>query len=313
MKTTPLRAFAFSLAGATALLSVGCDNPENKAAWWQGEQQRIELSQNLALKTLRIEKAANSGLAEFEKVQAAAADTNARLVALRDKAASLHQEVADLESDLPAFRETVLRDLRLKAVGEKFAAIQTPTGKSYKDVSVVSVSDIGVAIRHADGSARLAFDDLSADQRAHFGIDTERAMAARKQEERAVASYERWLDTRLASMAAEKRQETVLASAKASEARAERALATARQLASSANRPLSQPSRGFGRSSSYYSYRPYRRYYSGGYYNYRTYYVAPCYSNRSMTTAGRIQRYDRYNYAQQPKKRSSLDNALTNQ
>ncbi len=312
MKNTPLRAFAFGLAGATALLSVGCDNPENKAAWWQGEQQRIELSQNLALKTLRIEKATNNGLAEFERMRAAAADTNAKLIALRDQSASLREEVANLENDLPAFRETVLRDLRLKAVGEKFAAIQTPTGKSYKDVSVVSVSDIGVAIRHADGSARLAFDDLSAEQRAHFGIDTERAMAARKQEERAVANYERWLDTRLASMAAEKRQDTVLASAKASEARAERALASARVLASSANRSLAQPSRGFGRSSSYYSYRPYRRYYSGGYYNYRTYYSAPCYSVRNYTTDRRIQRYDRYNYAPESKKKSSIDNALTN-
>jgi len=317
MKTTPLRAFSalkYSLAGATALLSVGCDSPKNKAAWWQGEQERIQLSQDFALKQLRVEKATNSGLAELEKLRSVSTDAEIKLLSLRGQTADLRDEVAELESDLPAFREAVLNDRRQKAVGEKYASFETPSGKSFKEVSVVSVSDIGVAIRHSDGSARLAFDDLTADQRNHFGIDAERALTARKEEQRAVAQYERYLDTQIASMQEEKRQQTVLASAKASEERAERTLASARQLVSSSNRALSQPSRSFGR---YYSYRGYRRYYSPTYYT-RTYYVSPyCYSryNRSisnLTGNNRVQRYDRYNYAQQRQKtRSSVDSLIT--
>lgn len=306
MKSTPLRALVALLAGSASLVSVSCNQDQQKTAWWMGEQERISLEQSVALKNLRYDKAAKSGLDELERLRVSTSDVGNRLSELRSTASSLREEVDAMQADLPAFKEMAIRDHRQKAVGLKFATFETPTGKSFKDAQVVSVTDGGVTLRHSEGSARLSYEDLAEGQRAQFGLEADRALAAKEQEKRSAVEYERWLDSRVASMEQEKRHESALAAAKASEARARTALASARAAEANArtyaSRALNQPSRRFGYynyygTSSYYRYRP--TYY---YYNTNPRYLSTvnsfrCYSPvRTFTNDRRVQ-YDRFNYA----------------
>ncbi|MEO7100975.1 MAG: hypothetical protein ABI162_16580 [Luteolibacter sp.] len=272
------------LGVATAILAVlssGCDKSGNDAAWWQGEQLRLQLSRDLELKEYRFQQSAGNDLPEFEKLRASNKAGKLRLQKLVEMRALLSDEVESTQQQFAAMQKHFIESQRQKAVGQKFKVLNSSSGRQYQDVAVVSVDDSGVAIRHADGTARLRYADLDAKQRAFFGLEEGSALAAENEERVQAAAYERWIDANVAINQEKQTRAAELASRDTQQAKRSRNLMASRQTASANVSALGQPSRSFGGYSGHYlSYRSspsyrYVYYYNPSSYrasNYCTYY-----------------------------------------
>jgi hypothetical protein len=79
---------------------------------------------------------------------------------------------------------------RAEETGKKYKEYTTLEGRVYKDVTITKITDAGVSITHADGLARLRFEQLTPEQRKDFGITKEGAAAVYTEEMKAQAAYE---------------------------------------------------------------------------------------------------------------------------
>ena len=272
---------AFSLAG--------CGKDSDRAAWWQGEQERIGLGQQLELKNFRFEQACSDDLENLERLRQAAKETASMLDSLRQRRVSLGGEVESLERNRVAFRESMIRAQRQRATGKTFEALNLVSGRKFHDVSVASIDDAGVTIRHVNGSARLRFADLDAKQREFFGLEADLALVAEEKESRDAAAYGRWIDQQMA--AARAKDEAVAKNVTREDlgARQARSLIAAQQVAASNARPLAQPStsvgiRSWSSSGSYSNYRVNRPTYRYVYYSTPSYDYSPCLPQVSVQT-----------------------------
>jgi hypothetical protein len=158
-------------------------------------------------------------------------------------------------------------------------------------VSVAAIDDAGVTIRHADGSARLRFADLSPDQQVLFGLDAELASAAEESESMAAIAYEREIDSQMEVLQEQQRKNVEKARRDELYARQGSSRIAAQQADVSKERPLAQAATPFGgRSWGYSGYSTYRSSYRySGYRTYPTYryvynYVVPGPSRYCPTT-----------------------------
>ncbi len=273
---------AFSLAG--------CGRDSDRAAWWQGEQQRIGLGKELELKNFRFEQACSDDFDNLERLRQAAKETASMLDPLRQRCVILAGEVESLERNRVAFRESIIRTQRQRATGKTFKALSLVSGRKFQDVSVAAIDDAGVTIRHVDGSARLRFADLDAKQRVIFGLEADLALVAEEKESRDAAAYGRWIDQQMA--AAHEKDETVSKNATREDlsARQARSRVAAQQVAASNARPLAQPAtsvvgtRSWSSSGSYSNYRVHRPTYSYVYYSTPSYNYRSCLPQVSVQT-----------------------------
>lgn len=254
------------LAAAVTLLVVGCGSEKHDSAWWEGENERIALQHELELKTFRFEQVYSTDFTELEALRKSNGSSAAALEQLRRQKTDLTVAVASLEDQREEVRRTAIGEQRQRAMDKTFDEMTLASGRSFRKVSVSSIDDAGVTIRHADGSAKLRYEDLSAVQRVFFGLDEEFSAAAEDREEQDAIAYERWIDSRLLVMkekesaASERREEIAQRNAQASSA-------MSRNLVAANTSPLAQPSRSAGYST-YRAYRPTYRY---------VYYSAPRY------------------------------------
>lgn len=79
---------------------------------------------------------------------------------------------------------------RAEETGKRYAEYETLAGRVYKDVLITKITDAGISISHADGVARLEFDQLSPEQKKRFGITKEGAAEIYAQEMKRRAAYE---------------------------------------------------------------------------------------------------------------------------
>jgi hypothetical protein len=241
-----------------------CNQEKHQAAWWEAEKERIELTQQLELKKYRLEQILGSDFEDLQKARA----TSEKMVALRKslepQKSQVLTELQSLEQQWVGFRESMIRDQRQRAIGKSFDKLVLASGRSFEKVSVSAINDSGVTIRHSDGSARLRFDDLSAQQRWQFGLEEDLAIAAHQKESENAAEYERWVDTRLASNQAKLKEEAETARQEEIAASRTRANLLASQTVSANVSPLSRPASTVSYSSSR-SYRSGPTYYNTGY------------------------------------------------
>lgn len=162
--------------------------------WWESERYRTDLKNQIEINAMRLDRRENG--AEAKRFQAATARLEA-LVAVFDKRMvefeALTQENNQIESQFLEFREKTLGELRIRAQGREWKEFIPASGRVFHDVTVLSVDDSGVLLRHRDGSARFGYEDLTEEQRWHFGLDEESAIAAMKEEQQAAREYEAWL------------------------------------------------------------------------------------------------------------------------
>lgn len=247
-------------AAAAALLTAGCDDGGEKAAWWSGERDRIELSQRLELKRFEYDHGSARDFEELQALRAADEPAVAAIADLRVRRAALTGEVLDLEDGSEDFRRSVLAGRRQLAPRETPAELTIPGGRTFHGVSVAAIDDAGVTLRHEHGSVRLACADLDADQRAFFGLDEDFAKSAVARERVAAADYAKSVSNALARQQ-EKQYRAAERERREAIARQSERIATARLAAASEPpSPLNQPATPFGSVN-----RRYTRYYDTGY------------------------------------------------
>lgn len=263
----------------TVVLAVGCGKNQDQADWWQGEQQRIELSQQLELKRYRFEQAYSRDFGQLENLRLFTMGNVALLKSLRNQHQALSGKIESLEGQWAGFRESTIREQRHHAMSKTFDRLSLVSGRIYAEVSVASIDDSGVTIRHADGSARLRFTDLDDTQRIFFGLEADLALAAEEQETRDAADYERWVEARMVAINEKKLEASANARREELELRRMRAESAAQLAANSSISPLARPATNWGSrswssySSDYSNYRTYRPTY-----RYVYYYTPPAYS-----------------------------------
>ena len=176
--------------------SVSCQRDENQAEWWQGEQERIALSHQVELKEYRFSKNQVSGHEEMVKMRLLI-KTN---MDLSQRRITLEDEVGLLEGELASFKQSAIPGQRDLALSRTFETMVLPSGRTFMQVKVAAIDDVGVTIRHAEGSARIKFSNLNSEQQAFFGLEMDLALVAEKKERESAVAYERAVDSQLAAM-----------------------------------------------------------------------------------------------------------------
>ncbi len=96
------RALSALLAGG--FLAVGCRDKTAATVMWEGEQERVALEQQLALKKFRFENSCHKDSEALTVVRQALAADEPVLLSLRATRASLVAEIAAMESNREEFR-----------------------------------------------------------------------------------------------------------------------------------------------------------------------------------------------------------------
>ncbi len=269
-------------ASLAALLTAGCGDQEGKIAWWRGEQERIELSHQLALNQLRLERLGGGEVSNLEELTSANRTIASAIESLKTQKLELSDQVESLQGGFEGFRKSILNAQRQKLIGKSFEKFESLSGRSYEMVTIATIDDAGVTLRHSVGSARLGYEDLGPDQCRHFGIDVDLARTAVEQEKMEAVAYDQWIEGRLAKAQDKKDQYSELAMAEESKARQQRAISASRDQLLASLRPLAQPatrvSSGYSYRSSYSSYRNYRP-------TYRYVYYTPSYYQANFAQA----------------------------
>lgn len=117
-----------------------------------------------------------AGTAKLAELQAVIVKTNTEI----DQIAKAHLEYKNQYRSL----------VRSKAVGETFPEIQTTSGKTYKQVEIREVTEIGINIRHLDGMGRIAYEEFNAELQERFQYDPKEKAEALAKEQAAQRAFE---------------------------------------------------------------------------------------------------------------------------
>jgi hypothetical protein len=243
------------VAALFVLSNSACQRHDDQAGWWQDEQQRLELSHNLAIKEYRLQQSGYATLGEIQDLNASNKAGKKKLQDLLRQRSDLAVEVEELDKQAQAAQDKYIREIRRKITGQSFEVLVLNDGRKFQKASVVGVDDGGVAIRHESGTARLRFADLDESQRELFGLVASKSLAAEKQERVQAVAYEKWIDKSVAANQEKEHQLAQVAAQKEREAERVRNMAATRLATSDYVRPLGQPAKSFGSVYSRYSSR----------------------------------------------------------
>lgn len=254
MSSPPKSAFLCTLCVLAACFS-SCEDSELPRRLSEANLQKVEEEQRLALLKVRLEILSAAEKTKLTEAAARIQQQEEQLVALREKFASLLTA-----ADSSAFaKRTELEEKRAGWRGKKLERLELLNGRQLEKVTIVSISDLGIEVRHIHGSARLGTDDLSVDQHEKFGLVEELEKTARAEEHKNLAAYQNRMQ---ASASVSKPGETTEHQDAAARSRHLAFLAEqARINREAANRPLAQPPKQFGTGSIYSTWRYRSRYY----------------------------------------------------
>ena len=275
---TPPRLFAVSLALVVSVASCKKNTQaQSDPTWWSLEAERVELAGKVKVLELKLSKVEGRG-ENYTEVKAERDETFMRRDTLEERVVSLRSEVSELAENFSADRKTWIQMARNESIGRTFETFSGLRGKTYRDVEVTAVTDIGVEFKHASGRARLAAAELTFSQQAEFGLDLDDASDALRNEKAVAKAYHNWVDKRVAvveARAEEREQEKIaLASAAARAAARRKVSSSAVTMNDSGRNRLRNRPRSFGRRDSNYSV-----WYPSYSYGRRSYYSASgCYS-----------------------------------
>lgn len=244
---------------ALSLALCSCGKQQDSAAWWAGEQERVELVTRLELENFRFEGIYSGDIAQLDRFHTTVKAADARAGALRLGRDELRDVVSALQHQLVEFKATALLSQRQRAMQKTFDTLYSASGRKFEKVSISTIDDSGVTIRHLHGSARLGFTDLDPAQQQFFGLEADLAKVALEKEAREAVAYEQWVSQR---MEMTRRNEAAVAEASPNN----RTASLPKQPGSPAPRvvaanvsPLSQPAKtvgsGYGRSYRYSGFR----------------------------------------------------------
>ncbi len=245
---------------------------QNDPEWWRLEAERVQLVQEIQLQQMRLGDASKGQ--DYAAAKEAVERNERYLADLKAEGADLKAEISDLVASVEQLHQQWVADTRAAAVGHTYATLTAKGGRTYENVVVTKVSDVGIEIRHSTGTARLAATDLDPALHEVFALDSMAAMAALEQERAAAQAYEAWIDDRVAIAHAEQKEDARLAAEREADHRLELAKARSQAVAStdqSRSRLHDEPrSLGGVRYSTWY---PDSYYYSRSRYYYNPVYV----------------------------------------
>lgn len=274
---------AWSVVPVVALLLLpGCrDKSEARMdpEWLRLEAERVKLAHQVELMNLRLAKVENRDGEWAERSAGLDQDVALRAL-LKEKVGTLKSEVAERTVQVERERSELLLALRSESVGRSFDQLAGARGRTFKEVVITRVTDVGIEFRHATGSARLAAAELTSTQQGLFGIDPGIAGEALQEENAIARAYESWVDERVAvSNDREKSREAELLAAEAARPRPQPVVAS---VASASTRLRDEPREmGRERYTTWYPYsysRSRYSYYRPGY-SYGTPYAVRSYPN----------------------------------
>lgn len=132
-------------------------------------------------------------------------DGTAAVKAVVGEIARVKQELGKIEAADREYRKDYRAMLRSNAAGETMVELVTEEGKVMQDVVVLSVSPVGLHVRHRDGTARIAFTNLPEGIRQRFQFELEEMEAYLEEEGRENRSHERMIDAGLSQVLAERK------------------------------------------------------------------------------------------------------------
>ncbi len=141
--------------------------------------------------TLKNSKAAAAAGKKADSLNAEVVATKAKISALEEEMSKTIADTVTLEKEFLDYRTGYRTQVREDAVGEKFPELKTVSGSVYQGVEIREVTEVGISIRHQDGSKRITYEELTEEWQLRFQFDPkEKAEAlAREQAEREM--YER--------------------------------------------------------------------------------------------------------------------------
>ena len=119
-------------------------------------------------------------------------------VAAPEKSEEPEKEEVSNRADIEAVRRA--------AVGEKHEKLELSTGRTYHDVAITGVDEIGVRFTHRNGVARIDFMNLPSLWKERFYFDVTRFLEARKSERLARCRWEKAVDERMAKIREEQKK-----------------------------------------------------------------------------------------------------------
>ena len=147
-----------------ALLALpGCrENSEARLdpEWLRLEAERVKLVHQVELLNLRLSKVENHDVELAERSAGLDGDV-ARRARLKEQAEILKDQVAERAAEVERERKEMLHALRTESVGRSFDRLAGAHGRTFEEVVITRVTDVGIEFRHATGSARLPAAELT--------------------------------------------------------------------------------------------------------------------------------------------------------
>jgi len=172
--------------------------------WWKLEADRVELVQEIKLQKMRVgEETAGK---DYSTLTAKVAKDETLLGELKATAEAIRTDISGLAAAAQKQREAWVSDTRAGAIGRNFESLAGASGRTYQDVVVTKISDVGIEFRHSTGSARLSATELSPALHDVFALDSGDALAAIEKERSAARAYEAWIDHRMVAVDAERKE-----------------------------------------------------------------------------------------------------------
>jgi hypothetical protein len=175
----------------TPLMLANCQRRGADAHYWEGKRQIAELSQRLELLRYQFEHHSTADTQAMVRNGTANPHPHApqRERLAREKS-QLMADIDDIQQRILDMRNSDRRDRRMRSVGQKHDALVLADGRQFSQVTITGVDDVGVSIRHRDGTARLSYWDLSPELQDRYGLEETSALAAIDREERGRKLYE---------------------------------------------------------------------------------------------------------------------------
>lgn len=195
----------FGAIATGAVMGYRLTRDTHDTVWWENESIRADLAGQLKLAKYRL-SVRDTGFdpASLERAEQEKATLQERISSLQKQQRGLTASIRDVETEQALYQERRLRFVQERSLGKEWPEFISGEGRIFKDVKVAAVDDAGVTLRHRDGSTRIRFNELSEAQRAEFGLNEEKAVAADLAERRNAAAYELWQDAEIAK--AERKQ-----------------------------------------------------------------------------------------------------------
>lgn len=127
------------------------------------------------IQRLNVAKSRLASLQGMEEKLAESHELKTSLSRLVEEEAALTSELARKSEALDEIRSNKLRaikETREKAIGESLGDLKLESGRIYEDVKIREVTDVGMSVSHASGSARIAAKDLPETFRERFKFDS---------------------------------------------------------------------------------------------------------------------------------------------